>query len=91
MNHALQLRALSAREFFSRKLHGCSKTDAHRATGIAYSTIHDIATKPVIGPRRDTLEKLQAWSLEVGRAHGVYLSAMLTLGIEALPSTGTEG
>jgi len=82
--------ALTAREFFARELDGCSKTDAHRATGIAYSTIHDIAAKDGMQPRKDTLQRLQDWSLRAAALHGVYISALRTLGIEELARTGSE-
>ena len=74
---------LTAVEFFARRMSGCSITDAHRATGIAYTTIHDLAHAHVGTPRIETLRKLEAWSRAVGATHGVYLSASKTLGFDA--------
>ena len=56
---------LTAVEFFARRMSGCSLTDAHRATGIAYTTIHDLAHAHVGTPRIETLRKLEAWSRAV--------------------------
>lgn len=74
-------RGLSAGEFFERNLEGFSKTDAQLATHLSYTAIHDIACGNSSSPRKDTLTKLQEWSLAAATAHGVYISAAKTLGL----------
>lgn len=70
---------LSAREFFGRKIKGASINDAHVATGIAYSTVHAIASGD--GWQRDTMAKLVAWSASCAAAQsaGVHISADASL------------
>lgn len=70
---------LSAREFFSRKIDGARISDAHVATGVAYSTIHSIASGE--GWQRDTMSKLVAWSFAcpAAQAAGVHISADASL------------
>jgi len=74
--------ALTAGAFFERcgKLSECTMTAAHRVTGIAYSTIHDLAHGRVDSPRRDTLLRLEEWSKKAGAVHGFFISAQLTMG-----------
>jgi hypothetical protein len=74
--------ALSAQDFFARDLPGCSMTDAHLATRIAYSTVLDIAHGKC-SPRVKTVKRLEQWSREAAAAHGIYLSAARTLGLDA--------
>ena len=71
---------LSARAFFERRLHGFNKTDAHKATGLAYTAVHDASCD---GPTRkvETLEKLMRWSFRALEEHGCYLSVAKTLGL----------
>lgn len=77
---------LTAAEFFKRDLPGFSKTDAHRQTQLAYSTVHDAAqTSPRARP--ETLRALQEWSLGAIAEHGVYISAAKTLGLSEPDAT----
>jgi hypothetical protein len=87
-----QPRGLTAQEFFDQRLAGFSKTDAQHATRLSYTAIHD-ATRATTSPKKDTLTKLQDWSLAAVEAHGVYISAARTLGLEEphFAATGTEG
>lgn len=57
-------------------------TDAHRATGVAYSTIFDLAKGRIESPRARTLAKLEEWSRKAGKTHGVYLSEVATRGLK---------
>lgn len=91
MSTQLGMVGLTAREFFARALPGCSLSDAHVGTRIAYSTIFDLS-KERCESRRSTLERLQKWSLTAGAPHGVYISAAKTAGLsEPTEATGTEG
>jgi len=73
---------LTAHAFFARGLAGCSMSDAHLATGLAYSTVNDVAKQHhESAPRIDTLKRLERWSRDAGAQHGVYISAALTLGL----------
>lgn len=71
---------LSAADFFARALPGFSKTDASKATPLAYSTIHE-ATRPDASTSAGTARALQAWSEAAIGAHGVYISAAKTMGL----------
>ncbi|HVY65931.1 MAG TPA: hypothetical protein VHH11_14005 [Gammaproteobacteria bacterium] len=62
---------------------------AHRATGIAYSTILDLA-HGVSTPRPRTAFRLEQWSRRAGRSHGVYIDAARTV-LDVAPQTGTDG
>jgi len=81
---------LSAREFFSRKIDGARISDAHLATGVAYSTIHSIASGE--GWQRDTMSKLVAWSLACPAAQsaGVHISADASLVAPAADAAPAE-
>lgn len=81
---------LSAREFFSRKIDGARISDAHLATGVAYSTIHSIASGE--GWQRDTMSKLVAWSLACPAAQsaGVHISADASLAAPAADAAPAE-
>lgn len=78
---------LSAREFFGRKIDGARISDAHIATGVAYSTIHTIAAGK--GWQRDTMSRLVAWSLACPAAQsaGVHISADASLSSPADDTT----
>jgi len=71
---------MSAREFFEKQLLGFNKTDAHKATGLAYTAVHDASCD---GPTRkiETLKKLMRWSFRALEEHGCYLSVARTLGL----------
>lgn len=73
---------LTAEEFFAASLPGCSLTDAHRATGISYTTINDISKGRVETPRKRTLRALQEWSKKAGAPHSVFISAALVLSVD---------
>lgn len=73
---------MSAAEFFALKLPGCSLSDAHRATGISYTTIHDLAHSRTGTPRRETVLRLEEWSKVAGVTHAVFISAPKTMGFE---------
>lgn len=71
---------LSAREFFATRIKGRRLTDAQIGTGLAYSTLHDIARGETEAPRIETLLRLERWSrAKVMPTHGVYISAAHTL------------
>lgn len=73
---------LTAHDFFERKLTGCSMTDALHGTGLAYSTINDVAkSHHESAPRVETLRKLERWSRVAGAPHNVFISAAVTLGL----------
>lgn len=74
-------RPLTVKEFFDLKLPGCSLTDAFRATGIAYSTIHDLSKEKVSSPRKHTLAALETWSKKAAKEHGVFISEARTRGL----------
>lgn len=90
---------LSARQFFARKIQGARMTDAHQATGVAYSTIHSISRGA--GWQRDSIAALVRWSINnpAALAEGVFISAdaeILDDSASDVPSdnnaaTGTEG
>lgn len=78
--------ALTAAEFFARKLDGGTMMDAARDTGLGYETVRRIASGDdpdarTVGPVRQLFE----WSakLESARKARVYISAIRTLGLRA--------
>lgn len=65
-------------------------SDAHLATRISYSTIHDVAHGRC-EPRRKTLQLLEEWSRGAAAEHGVFISGALSLGFAEVQATGTDG
>lgn len=62
-----------------------SKTAAKAGTSLSYSAVHD-ATVAKKTPRRETLERLQKWSLAAIPEFNCYISAIKTLRL-AEPTT----
>jgi hypothetical protein len=75
-----RIEGLTAGEFFERRLPGFKMHDAHYATRLSYSAIHDCA-KNKTSPRPQTAQRLQEWSLSAVSKHRVYISATKTLGL----------
>jgi len=77
------IRGLSPAEYFRDAPSRATMTAAHRATGIAYSTIHRASRgTPLSAP---TAEALSAWSRTVDRA-GIVIDAALAAGIAPPPA-----
>lgn len=74
MTTPAQARGLTPREFFARRLPGASMQDAHRATGIAYSTVHKLVNGA--SASQSTLVLLARWSRRnpSAAAAGVFIS-----------------
>jgi hypothetical protein len=65
---------LTPRDFFALRIPGALMQDAHRATSIAYSTIHGLANGA--NSSEETLTALALWSRDnpSARAAGAYIS-----------------
>lgn len=67
-------RGLTPRDFFALRIPGALMQDAHRATSIAYSTIHGLANGA--NSSEETLTALALWSRSnlAAQAAGVFIS-----------------
>jgi hypothetical protein len=67
-------RGLTPRDFFALRISGALMQDAHRSTGIAYSTIHGLANGA--NSSEETLTALALWARAnpAARAAGVFIS-----------------
>ncbi len=74
-------RGVTAQQFFAAEVPGGTMTAAHRATSVAYSTIHR-ASKG-LGVSVATARELEKWSRGLGAE--VFISAAATLDLAAGP------
>ncbi len=67
-------RGLTPRDFFALRIPGALMQDAHRTTGIAYSTIHGLANGA--NSSEETLTALALWSRSnpAAQAAGAHIS-----------------
>jgi hypothetical protein len=77
MDDRPQPRGVTAQEFFAARIEGGSMTEAHRSTGIAYSTVFRAAKGDGVNVK--TAKALEQWSRGVGGA--LFISASATLGV----------
>jgi ribosomal protein S16 len=87
MRNPKRLRPIDAVTFFKCAFPGCSMSDAHHDTRIAYPIIHSIAHNGASPTQQiGTLLKLSTWSKNQAAAHGL----SVYIGIEESVSSGEK-
>jgi hypothetical protein len=85
------LRGLTPRDFFALRIPGALMQDAHRTTGIAYSTIHGLANGA--NSSEETLTALALWSRSnpAAIAAGAHISLDAIVDAKARAQAGEAG
>lgn len=84
-------RGLTPRDFFALRIPGALMQDAHRTTGIAYSTIHGLANGA--NSSEETLTALALWSRSnpAAIAAGAHISLDAIVDAKARAQAGEAG